>query len=278
MGLYDETTLFVKTNLGTSFALSISPDITAHDLKGKLGREHCYRFPYIGQIKVHGLMVKKKSFFYHFSDSMLMKYAFEELSGTWLLFLEASLLKNNEEKPKNYSARSAIEHNNSTAISNNVAECFQSRADPNQNNAKPETHSNSCCRKKNDAEWTSSPGFSKHKPKQNTRKHVCGKDKPDLKTTLIEHSMEGKCNTSPSTPTISVTGILSRFFPEVDEMDSCFSQPEDLLGTKLVQDELIDSNIRAMAAQPDHRDNGAAADDAPVIAEVGSKGRRNQID
>ncbi|KAH0449245.1 hypothetical protein IEQ34_023045 [Dendrobium chrysotoxum] len=56
--------------------------------------EHFSCFPNLGKIKVHGLMVKKKSFFYHLSDSMAIKHVFEELSGTLVLHLNASSMQN----------------------------------------------------------------------------------------------------------------------------------------------------------------------------------------
>ncbi|WOL19191.1 hypothetical protein Cni_G27988 [Canna indica] len=91
MELLAETAVFVDTNLGTRFALSVPDNITAGDLKGKLKYEHNSCFPTLGKIIVHSLMVKQKSFFYHIPDSMLIKEACQGL-GTWFLRIDASRL------------------------------------------------------------------------------------------------------------------------------------------------------------------------------------------
>ncbi|KAL4554092.1 hypothetical protein LXL04_039799 [Taraxacum kok-saghyz] len=81
--------VFVDTSLGTHIALSVSPDLTASEFKRKFESLHSDCYPGIGSIKVNGLMVKKKSFFYHLPESMAIKHAFQGSKGTWFLYTEA---------------------------------------------------------------------------------------------------------------------------------------------------------------------------------------------
>ncbi|CAL9125363.1 unnamed protein product [Musa acuminata var. zebrina] len=92
MGLLAETPLFVDTNLGTRFALSVPDNITAGDLKRKLKCEHNSCFPALGKIVVHSLMVKQKSFLYHIPDSMPIKEACQGFRSTWFLRMDATRL------------------------------------------------------------------------------------------------------------------------------------------------------------------------------------------
>ncbi|KAL5735651.1 hypothetical protein ACOSP7_030111 [Xanthoceras sorbifolium] len=85
----EEVAVFTDTNLATHIAMAASPDITAGEFKRKLERTHFSCFPSIGEIKVHGLMVKQKSSFYHLPDTVAMKHAFHGLKGTWFLRAEA---------------------------------------------------------------------------------------------------------------------------------------------------------------------------------------------
>ncbi|KAK2640150.1 hypothetical protein Ddye_027945 [Dipteronia dyeriana] len=85
----EEVAVFTDTNLSTHIAMAVSTDITAGEFKRKLERTHFSCFPSIGEIKVYGLMVKRKSSFYHLSDSVPIKHAFQGLKGTWFLHAEA---------------------------------------------------------------------------------------------------------------------------------------------------------------------------------------------
>ncbi|XP_058112658.1 uncharacterized protein LOC131255809 [Magnolia sinica] len=85
-----EFPVFTETNLGTRIAISTPPDITTGDLKRKLGREHYLCFPNLGEVRVHALMVKRKSCFYHLPDSLLIKNAFQGLKGSWFLRMSAT--------------------------------------------------------------------------------------------------------------------------------------------------------------------------------------------
>uniref|UniRef100_A0A5B7BWV2 Uncharacterized protein n=1 Tax=Davidia involucrata TaxID=16924 RepID=A0A5B7BWV2_DAVIN len=81
--------VFTDTNLGTHIAMAIPPDITAGDFKRELEIAHLNCFPKLGKIRVHGLMVKRKSCFYHLPESLPIKHAFQGLKGTWFLHIEA---------------------------------------------------------------------------------------------------------------------------------------------------------------------------------------------
>ncbi|XP_015879609.3 uncharacterized protein LOC107415735 isoform X1 [Ziziphus jujuba] len=89
-----EVPVFTNTNLGTRVAMAVPPDITAADFKRELERVHLKCFPKSGEIEVCGLMVKRKSCFYHLPDSMPMKLAFQGVRRTWFLHVEARSLTN----------------------------------------------------------------------------------------------------------------------------------------------------------------------------------------
>ncbi|MCL7030076.1 hypothetical protein MKW94_015980 [Papaver nudicaule] len=86
--------VFIDTTLKTNIAMDVSPDTTVIDLKREFRKEHCKCFPGLGNIRVTGLMVKRKSFFYHLPDSMSIKDAFHGRKGTWFLRIDADLVSN----------------------------------------------------------------------------------------------------------------------------------------------------------------------------------------
>lgn len=81
--------VFADTNLGTHFAMSVSPDISAGKFKRELESVHSNYFPEIGNIRVHRLMVKRRSCFYHLPESLPIKHVFQCLKGPWFINLEA---------------------------------------------------------------------------------------------------------------------------------------------------------------------------------------------
>ncbi|MQM17600.1 hypothetical protein Taro_050572, partial [Colocasia esculenta] len=87
-----EKPVFAHTSLGTCLAVAVPPDITVGDLKGKLGKEHSTCFPSLGEIKIHALMVKKKLQHYHLPNPMLVRHAFNDFTTTWFLFINISLV------------------------------------------------------------------------------------------------------------------------------------------------------------------------------------------
>ncbi|PSR95536.1 Cell wall integrity and stress response component 3 like [Actinidia chinensis var. chinensis] len=84
-----KTPVFIDTNLGTRIAIDVCPDINAEDFKRYIEGAHLNCFPNVGDITVTGLMVKRKSHFYHLPDSFPIKYAFQGSKGTWFLHMEA---------------------------------------------------------------------------------------------------------------------------------------------------------------------------------------------
>ncbi|XP_058185360.1 uncharacterized protein LOC131302635 isoform X2 [Rhododendron vialii] len=54
----------------------------------EIERTHLNCFPKVGEIRADGLMVKKKSFFYHLPDSLPIKHVFQGAKGTWFIHIE----------------------------------------------------------------------------------------------------------------------------------------------------------------------------------------------
>ncbi|XP_045792768.1 uncharacterized protein LOC123887487 [Trifolium pratense] len=88
-----EVAVFADTNLGTSIAFNAPSHITAGALKRDFEKVHFTCLPDIGEIQVHGLMVRRKSCFYYLPDSLIMKYVFPKMRETWFLHVEARPLK-----------------------------------------------------------------------------------------------------------------------------------------------------------------------------------------
>ncbi|KAF7813655.1 ankyrin repeat domain-containing protein 11-like [Senna tora] len=83
-------TVFIDTNLDTHLALIVSPADTVSDLKKKILLEHPLCFPKTGQIRIHAIKVKRRGYFYHLSDSMLVRSAFNGFNKSWFLSVDAS--------------------------------------------------------------------------------------------------------------------------------------------------------------------------------------------
>ncbi|KAL0904696.1 hypothetical protein M5K25_026832 [Dendrobium thyrsiflorum] len=207
---------------------------------GKLIMEHFSCFPNLGKIKVHGLMVKKKSFFYHLSDSMAIKHVFKELSGTWLLHLNASSIQNAKFALSEEQAEMRFLN---TSFGKNVKKWNPVAANKLANNSEVKST------------------FGKNFNPEHQSKHDCCQAFQNDRSTVSEHPIEDKVheslssleNSRKSSQTISVTGIISKFFSELDEVDSFYCQPKNMHETVHVRiDELRDSNIRTLASQPDH--------------------------
>ncbi|KAA8533249.1 hypothetical protein F0562_033218 [Nyssa sinensis] len=90
-------TVFIDTSLDTHLAMIVSDADTVAHLKNKIVFEHPQCFPKIGEIKIHALKVKLKGYFYHLSDSMLVKSAFEGAKKNWFLSVDASSLDEHNE-------------------------------------------------------------------------------------------------------------------------------------------------------------------------------------
>ncbi|KAI3810204.1 hypothetical protein L1987_19814 [Smallanthus sonchifolius] len=87
-----EVPVFIDTSLGTHIVISVSPDLTAGEFKNKFEIIHLNCYPGIGNIKVHGLMVKKRSHLYHLPESMPIKLAFQGSKKAWFLYTQVDPL------------------------------------------------------------------------------------------------------------------------------------------------------------------------------------------
>ncbi|KAI3932294.1 hypothetical protein MKW98_025014 [Papaver atlanticum] len=92
MATIEETnhTVYVKTNLNTRLAVTITNTDTAGHLKEKISSDHLNCFPVLGEINVSAIKVKRNKHFYHLSDSILVKIVFERVKGTWFLYVDAA--------------------------------------------------------------------------------------------------------------------------------------------------------------------------------------------
>lgn len=100
-------TVFIDTNLDTHLAMIVTHSDTVFHLKTKILSEHPECFPKFGKIKINALKVKRKGFFYHLSDSMLVKSAFEGTKKCWFLSVDASSIEqpNENQIPNKPEAR-----------------------------------------------------------------------------------------------------------------------------------------------------------------------------
>ncbi|CAI0426740.1 unnamed protein product, partial [Linum tenue] len=90
-------TVFIDTNLDTRLAVTISSSVTVADLKKKIMDEHPLCFPKLGEIKVDGLKVERRGFYYHLAESMLVTNAFDGLKEDWFVSIEASTVSMDKE-------------------------------------------------------------------------------------------------------------------------------------------------------------------------------------
>ncbi|KAK8913833.1 hypothetical protein KSP39_PZI023945 [Platanthera zijinensis] len=263
-----EIPLFLDTNLGTHFALSVPHDITAGDLKGKLGVEHFSCFPNLGKIKVHGLMVKKNSLFYHLSDSMAIKHVFEGAPETWFLhlMLHVKLIPSDSISPLSNSSPHDDIHA-SLSLENyegSSSACHEEQAEM--------CFSNDSCRK-----IEKKRNITKHhNPVECNRLTVNREVKLTLgKGSTIEQKSKhynfdenckenlngkehGSClsileNYSENSEAISVTGIISRFFTDLDEVDSCYHPPKHPSEIESMHENYVIDSMSRVASEQDHR-------------------------
>ncbi|KAF6153789.1 hypothetical protein GIB67_001022 [Kingdonia uniflora] len=187
--------IFIDTNLGTHMAMAVSPHITVAELKREIASEHWMCFPLTGKIRVSGLMVKRKSFLYHLPDSMPIKSAFHGLKGVWFLHMHV----NNVVKLRDINT-----YNGSHVADSENPENLITCLDKKEKNTKK---------------------------KRRGRKDKCfeGDVLNGSKEKLISAPAEAPCDPwglTIETPSVSlseevsVTGILTRYFPEFDKVES----------------------------------------------------------
>ncbi|CAH2033421.1 unnamed protein product [Thlaspi arvense] len=108
MAFAEEVAIFAETSLGTRIVMTVPLNITSADLKrntikgfinakcvffaGKLEKTHASCLPSFGEIRVSGLMVKRKSQFYHLAESVSIKYIFRDNQKPWFIHAEAILV------------------------------------------------------------------------------------------------------------------------------------------------------------------------------------------
>ncbi|KAG7595319.1 hypothetical protein ISN45_Aa01g040140 [Arabidopsis thaliana x Arabidopsis arenosa] len=97
MAVAEEVTVFAETNLGTRIVMTVPLDITAADFKRKLEKTHASCFSNLGEIQVHGLMVKRKSRFYYLVESVPIKYIFGDNQKPWFIHAEARVVSRSQE-------------------------------------------------------------------------------------------------------------------------------------------------------------------------------------
>ncbi|KAG2328066.1 hypothetical protein Bca52824_010794 [Brassica carinata] len=98
MAFAGEVAVFVETNLGTRIAITVSLDFTSADFKRKVEETHVSCLPSLGEIRVHSLMVQRKSQFYYLAQSVPIKYIFRDNhSKPWFIHAEATLVNRSQE-------------------------------------------------------------------------------------------------------------------------------------------------------------------------------------
>ncbi|CAA7050792.1 unnamed protein product [Microthlaspi erraticum] len=92
-----EVAIFADTNLGTRIVVTVPLDIKAADFKRKLEKTHASCLPSLGEIRVHGLMVKRKSQFFYVAESVPIKYIFGDHQKPCFVHAEATLVNRSQE-------------------------------------------------------------------------------------------------------------------------------------------------------------------------------------
>ncbi|KAD3067226.1 hypothetical protein R6Q59_018697 [Mikania micrantha] len=107
-----EVPVFIDTSLGTHILISVSPDLTAGEFKRKFEFMHLSCYPGIGNIRVDGLMVKKRSHLYHLPESMPIKHAFQGSKKASFLYAEVcSLNTKMSSTPKSKDVQDGLAEN-----------------------------------------------------------------------------------------------------------------------------------------------------------------------
>ncbi|KAF3525444.1 hypothetical protein F2Q69_00048166 [Brassica cretica] len=107
-----EVAVFVETNLGTRIAMTVPLDITSPDFMRKLEETHASCLSSLGEIRVHALMVQRKSHLYYLAQSVPIKYIFRDNhSKPWFIHAEATLVSRSQEpRISNCFGKSQIGH------------------------------------------------------------------------------------------------------------------------------------------------------------------------
>ncbi|XP_058185359.1 uncharacterized protein LOC131302635 isoform X1 [Rhododendron vialii] len=105
----------------------------------EIERTHLNCFPKVGEIRADGLMVKKKSFFYHLPDSLPIKHVFQGAKGTWFIHIEVCSRRVSDKSGLSESL--AAEIRDQTSNSCNITDSFK-----HENSLSSANKNNSSCR------------------------------------------------------------------------------------------------------------------------------------
>ncbi|PIA30383.1 hypothetical protein AQUCO_05600074v1 [Aquilegia coerulea] len=87
-------TVYIDTNLDTHLLLIVTDQDTVGDFKEKVLIEHPRCFPEIGEITIHSLKVMRRGRFYHLSNSMLVKSAFNGIKkNNWFVHMDVASIQ-----------------------------------------------------------------------------------------------------------------------------------------------------------------------------------------
>lgn len=86
--LFSENTniIFIDTNLDMHLSI--------------IELEHPSRFPKFRHIHIHAIKVKRKGYFYHLTDSLLVRNVFNGFNKIWFLRVKASALEEGAQSDK----------------------------------------------------------------------------------------------------------------------------------------------------------------------------------
>ncbi|KAL3851128.1 hypothetical protein ACJIZ3_013010 [Penstemon smallii] len=198
--------VFIDTNLGTRIVVPVSPDITAKEFKRELENVHLNCFPEVGNIRVNGLMVKKKSCYYHLSESFPLKYAFQSSNDNW--FLQCEVYTQSIDGTEVLNCNSAYDVSDSVKYEN-ISSCINKSGIE-------------CKRKKSKMlSFFAVVCLSKRKKK---RKRVKPKYKTGTEVNWSLQKLDSRSVEETSSETlsesISVSGIIKKYFSDYDDVAS----------------------------------------------------------
>ncbi|XP_074573990.1 uncharacterized protein LOC141830453 [Curcuma longa] len=93
--------IFIDSNIDTRIGLPVSYADTVADVKRKIMIEHMLCFPDVGQVSIQAVQVKRKGAFYHLSDTMPVRCAFDGRKGPWFLHVDVISKSSSEHQGDN---------------------------------------------------------------------------------------------------------------------------------------------------------------------------------
>ncbi|XP_077215354.1 uncharacterized protein LOC143849932 [Tasmannia lanceolata] len=224
-----EMPVFIDSSLGTHIAMPLSPDITAADFKRKLAREHYLCFPYIGEIRIRALMVKRKLCFYHLADSMPVINAFKGLKGTWFLHMDATCVEHMQCQPT-ATGKHCLSGFKVVVPKSNITQDESLSINPND---KILSYGHSFKSKTCGSEGKIFFSPSQKDEGASTQEqfgHFGSKKETIRKEETSSHSMNGAPSAS-SSEIISVAGIITKYFSKFNEVHAFDSNAGNVVHT-----------------------------------------------